>query len=858
MAQGLMRAYVERELARSLHLSVRLGGLSLSLRPGGMELRQIAVSDPADRFTLLTVDRMRVGLRLTSLLRGRLRVRSVVLHRPLVTIEDTLDVRAVLAETANAVGSARGLADGSIPVRVEYGAALYRHPGAGVAIALDNVHGSLKQDVIETEQFTVNIGTHPPALTAEARNGERSGGRDECLRGRLRGRVRTGLLTVDEFLLTCGESRLALKGTADPVAGLLALTADMTLADLDRDLPLVRGQGLSGSLQLSGRIDGPFSRPRFAGQLLARQLQLQGWGVDLMEGPVHIEPFRIAAQALRLSAGDTAATLSGRIELGEQWKDWSRWQAGVRLSLAVDLQGRIEDLLPLRQTDWPVAGAIMLHGRITERPIWRAGQWTVPRVEGTFELSELLFRSQDLGNGTGDFTFSGTAWRWDLTLPRTFKAHGVVPAGLHGQFQAELTALDLDVTPFMQGVSAYLPSPFMVRADGTASLRGSLPAFSDLTGRIDLTALRGRIGSIPWHSRGPIHITLGTGAFRIEPLDLVGSGLALNIQGNIRPGEQLNLTLAGSVPPEVVMHSAPALEDLRGSPSGRLSLIGPPGDLTVSGGVDLAGIEARLKAIPIRLSVTSGEMRFSRDNFDYKILQGAIGEGRLEGTWAMRREGPGWRHTVDISVDKARLDQLYRELQWDTDWVLGHLSARGSLTFDTAPALEPLRTLQGRLAVAIREGSLARYPALVRIFGLLGSPAQLYRLPDLTRDRMPYRKLSAEFNIKDGIMDTKNLLLDSEVVRVSGVGTVNPAEARVDLNLGVRPLQFLERGIRKIPILGWALPKRQSLIITYFRMQGPWDDPVISINPVQSLSQTLVDILLLPLRVSEQLLKPGR
>lgn len=62
-------------------------------------------------------------------------------------------------------------------------------------------------------------------------------------------------------------------------------------------------------------------------------------------------------------------------------------------------------------------------------------------------------------------------------------------------------------------------------------------------------------------------------------------------------------------------------------------------------------------------------------------------------------------------------------------------------------------------------------------------------------------------------------MLDSEVVRVSGVGKVDPAEVRVDLNLGARPLQVLEQGVRRIPILRWALPERQSLVVTYFRMQ---------------------------------------
>jgi hypothetical protein len=44
--------------------------------------------------------------------------------------------------------------------------------------------------------------------------------------------------------------------------------------------------------------------------------------------------------------------------------------------------------------------------------------------------------------------------------------------------------------------------------------------------------------------------------------------------------------------------------------------------------------------------------------------------------------------------------------------------------------------------------------------------------------------------------------------------------------------------------------------VTYFRMDGPWADPHISVSPVKSLSQTVVDILLLPLRAPERVISP--
>jgi hypothetical protein len=95
-------------------------------------------------------------------------------------------------------------------------------------------------------------------------------------------------------------------------------------------------------------------------------------------------------------------------------------------------------------------------------------------------------------------------------------------------------------------------------------------------------------------------------------------------------------------------------------------------------------------------------------------------------------------------------------------------------------------------------------------------------------------------------------------MRLTAEGRMNLADQRVDLDLAVRPLHVLERGIRKIPLLGRLLSKRQSLIITHFDMEGPWDDPTISVAPVKSLRQTARDFLLFLLRAPWRAIAPNR
>ncbi|MBI3630943.1 MAG: 30S ribosomal protein S11, partial [Candidatus Sungbacteria bacterium] len=52
-------------------------------------------------------------------------------------------------------------------------------------------------------------------------------------------------------------------------------------------------------------------------------------------------------------------------------------------------------------------------------------------------------------------------------------------------------------------------------------------------------------------------------------------------------------------------------------------------------------------------------------------------------------------------------------------------------------------------------------------------------------ERMPYRRISADFTVAQGVMETKNLVLDSEVVRVSGVGSGRDSAIRSLANHGL-------------------------------------------------------------------------
>ena len=124
------------------------------------------------------------------------------------------------------------------------------------------------------------------------------------------------------------------------------------------------------------------------------------------------------------------------------------------------------------------------------------------------------------------------------------------------------------------------------------------------------------------------------------------------------------------------------------------------------------------------------------------------------------------------------------------------------------------------------------------------------------REQMPYRRITGDFVVTNGVMESRNLVLDGEVARMSAVGKVSLRERTLEVDAALRPFQVLEQGVRKVPLLGRVLPEEQSLGVVYFDVKGPWADPKVTIAPIKTLGQSAVEILLLLLRAPDRLLLP--
>jgi hypothetical protein len=175
-----------------------------------------------------------------------------------------------------------------------------------------------------------------------------------------------------------------------------------------------------------------------------------------------------------------------------------------------------------------------------------------------------------------------------------------------------------------------------------------------------------------------------------------------------------------------------------------------------------------------------------------------------------------------------------------------------------------LATSQGGFHLEIRSGVLHKFPFLSKVFSLLNvSQILTFKLPDMSREGMPFRRLAGNISLHNGLLSTEDLFVDSPAMNLSLIGDYHIAEDRLDLLLGVKPLRTVDRIVSKIPLAGWLLTGEEKALITaHFQISGTGEDPEVVPVPITSISDKVRGIFTrlfgLPGRVWNNLEEFGR
>ena len=155
---------------------------------------------------------------------------------------------------------------------------------------------------------------------------------------------------------------------------------------------------------------------------------------------------------------------------------------------------------------------------------------------------------------------------------------------------------------------------------------------------------------------------------------------------------------------------------------------------------------------------------------------------------------------------------------------------------------EILKSLSGKISLDIQSGMMDQEKLKHGVHKLFGSGPGSLPLKD--SNRSSFKQLSGDFIPKGGIFKTENFIFETDNRRTSIVGTFDLQKNKMDTVVGVAPLAKLDRFLTKIPLFGKILTAgdEKSLLKTYYKVKGNFDDPEISAIPFTSLGKKVMGI----------------
>jgi outer membrane protein assembly factor BamA/autotransporter translocation and assembly factor TamB len=322
---------------------------------------------------------------------------------------------------------------------------------------------------------------------------------------------------ISRMTAEASGNRIDVHGTATVGGGPLhlALTAQLARPDV-LAVSLPAAWRPSGSLELSGTLDGSSSEPRLAGRIAGSGLEANGIAVDALEGDVTFERGILKVTGLRLNRGAGWIRVDGDIDRNFGHMNWRG--RGEKLTMSVH---QLSDAaLPSPAPAAP--GALRLDDLSVEFDI--AGTPEDPNGTLTATAGELEFRGHALGPVSLSAESVGRTVRFDFGLTKlSAKLTGLV--GLEPGWPFEARA-DLNKSQLVSLLGAAAAPP---------DTSGTVTASTDIKGRLDR----------PFESTAVVEVAEIDGQLRGKPLRLVHPG-RIRLDGP-RPSveEPIQMTLGG-------------------------------------------------------------------------------------------------------------------------------------------------------------------------------------------------------------------------------------------------------------------------------------------------------------------------
>ncbi len=232
------------------------------------------------------------------------------------------------------------------------------------------------------------------------------------------------------------------------------------------------------------------------------------------------------------------------------------------------------------------------------------------------------------------------------------------------------------------------------------------------------------------------------------------------------------------------------------------------------------------------------EVKFEGKTVRLAPITLSIDNGRVSGELTLHR-GPEDLFEAEAKFSDIDLDTMISAFGAKERVLSGPL--RGRIRLSGKRGARPFASgLNGQATLVSEKGRLWRFILTTKIFTILN----IISIDELLKEGIPYKALSGDFSMSDGIISTSNMAFDSDSMRMSAYGRIDTVDATIDSILAVHPFVTIDKIISSIPLAGWIITGRQkSTVSFYFGIEGPLKSPDIDPVPTKSIKESVFGIL---------------
>jgi len=172
---------------------------------------------------------------------------------------------------------------------------------------------------------------------------------------------------------------------------------------------------------------------------------------------------------------------------------------------------------------------------------------------------------------------------------------------------------------------------------------------------------------------------------------------------------------------------------------------------------------------------------------------------------------------------------------------------------------ENIRNLNGKLSFHLASGVIDKKQLHEGVFSLFDFEQPLETKNKKDKDQKPskYENIHGDFIYTDGVAETNNLVYETDQRKSAIAGKFDLNDLKMDTVVGVAHLPGLDKLLTQIPIVGSILTAGDegSLIKTYYKVNGPFDNPEVTAIPFTSLSKKFIGLFQGALQTSEEILR---